>query len=296
MERGAGAPVALLHGNGLTLADLLASGLVDRLAAKHRVIVFDRPGFGHSQRPRDRIWTPRAQAALLHRALVALGVTRPVVLGHSLGALVALQMAMDFPVSVAGLVLLGGCYYPTARADAVFSVPVALPLLGDALRYTVSPLAARLTLDRLVRVLFAPGEVPPGFLRSVPRELLLRPVQLRAAAEDAALGPLQALRLAPAYGELRLPVAVLAGAGDRMVDTDSQTRRLAAELRNSRLLVVPNAGHMLHHQALDAVVAQTEAVAKLGREPLVAARPWWVPRPRPGEPQVGLTASGSPPT
>ena len=94
VERGAGSPVVLIHGNTVSLADFEASGLIARLARMHRVIAFDRPGFGHSSRPRDRLWTPSTQAELLRAALAQLGVERPIVVGHSLGTLVALAMAL----------------------------------------------------------------------------------------------------------------------------------------------------------------------------------------------------------
>lgn len=56
VERGQGPAVLLIHGNNVWWRDFLASGLVDVLARHHRVIAFDRPGFGHSERPRDRLW------------------------------------------------------------------------------------------------------------------------------------------------------------------------------------------------------------------------------------------------
>ena len=80
-ERGEGSPVVLLHGNGAIATDFEGSGLIDKLAARHRVIAFDRPGFGFSERPRKRIWSPRAQAALLARALAQLEVQPAVVVG-----------------------------------------------------------------------------------------------------------------------------------------------------------------------------------------------------------------------
>src|SRR5512141_3143741 len=54
VERGDGPPVVLIHGNAVSHRDFIASGLINRLAVNHRVIAFDRPGFGHSSRPRDR--------------------------------------------------------------------------------------------------------------------------------------------------------------------------------------------------------------------------------------------------
>src|SRR3954451_2465390 len=47
VERGSGAPLVLLHGNGSMIQDFESSGLNDLAGKNYRVIVFDRPGFGH---------------------------------------------------------------------------------------------------------------------------------------------------------------------------------------------------------------------------------------------------------
>jgi pimeloyl-ACP methyl ester carboxylesterase len=82
----------LLHGNGSTIQDFESSGLVDVAAKNFRVIIFDRPGFGHSDRPRNVIWTPDAKAQLIKRALERLGVSQAIVLGHSRGASAAVAL------------------------------------------------------------------------------------------------------------------------------------------------------------------------------------------------------------
>ncbi len=93
--RTSGAPVVLLHGNLVTLEDWIASGVLHRLAAAgRRVVAFDRPGFGHSERPRGRRWGAREQAAHLAHAAHAIGLDRPVVVGHSWGTLPALAWAL----------------------------------------------------------------------------------------------------------------------------------------------------------------------------------------------------------
>ena len=56
VERGQGEALVLLHGNGSMIQDFETSGLLDMAAANYRVIAFDRPGFGHSERPRGTIW------------------------------------------------------------------------------------------------------------------------------------------------------------------------------------------------------------------------------------------------
>jgi hypothetical protein len=79
-DRGEGTPVVLIHGNAVTGEDWDTSGVTDLLLRTHRVIIFDRPGFGHSERPSGTLWTAARQADLIHDALLQLGVERAVVL------------------------------------------------------------------------------------------------------------------------------------------------------------------------------------------------------------------------
>jgi pimeloyl-ACP methyl ester carboxylesterase len=258
IERGEGPAVVLLHGNAVRLEDFMASGIVERLAAHHRVIAFDRPGFGYSERPRDRLWTANAQAAVIQRALVRLGVEQPIVLGHSWGTLVALGLALQAPAAVRKLVLVSGYYFPTPRLDVLLASPPAIPIIGDAMRYTVDAILARMLLGRTVKVMFSPMPVPPEFMELLGREMLLRPSQMRANAEDAAFMIPSVATLRKHYSELRIPAVILAGDADRVIDPDAHSRRLHGELRNSELRIVPGVGHMLHHAIPDALV---EAVA-----------------------------------
>lgn len=271
VERGEGPPVVLIHGNTVTHRDFEASGLIERLARGHRVIAFDRPGFGHSSRPRDRFWTPSAQAELVHRALGQLGVERAAVVGHSMGAMVAMALALDHPGDVRRLVLLGGYYYPTARIDALLTAPVALPVLGDVMRYTVSALSARLLLRRLVEAMFAPRPVPEGFVPMLSREMLVRPLQLRANAEDAAFMIGAAKASSARHAELRMPVAIFAGAEDKVVDPQAHSARLHQELPGSTLALVGGAGHMVHHAVPDQIAEAVDRVELAQREPAMQA-------------------------
>ena len=125
--------VVLFHGNGSMLQDFMISGLVDLLAHNNRVVCFDRPGFGHSQRPRFRIWDASAQAALFVKALNQLGVRDPVVLGHSWGTLVAIALSLRKDYPIRGLVLVSGYYFPTSRWDVWLMSGPAIPILGDLL-------------------------------------------------------------------------------------------------------------------------------------------------------------------
>jgi pimeloyl-ACP methyl ester carboxylesterase len=262
IERGAGPVIVLLHGNGTMARDFVLSGVLDLLAKDHRVIAFDRPGFGFSERPRGRIWTAEAQAALLHKALLGLKVRQAVVVGHSWGTLVALALALREPAEVAGLVLLSGYYFPSVRADVALGSWPAVPVLGDILRYTISPLLGRLTAPMVYRKLFAPSPVAERFASEFPLELAVRPSQIRASAAETALMIPGAAGLAGHYLELSIPVAIVAGLGDKIVDCDTQAGRLGAQLPQSTLRKVPDAGHMIHHIVPEQVAAVIVDVAR----------------------------------
>ena len=262
IERGEGPPLVLLHGNGSMIEDFASSGLVDRAARRHRVIVFDRPGYGHSTRPRRRIWDAEAQANLIHAALERIGVSRAVVLGHSWGASVAVALALGHPQAVSGLVVASGYYYPSARVDfAIMSGP-AVPLLGDIARYTVAPIASRLAWPLLMRKIFGPAPVPAKF-RRFPREMAVRPSQIRAeAAESALLIPVAAAASAD-YAALKMPVVIVVGAEDRLVDPDAQSRRLHQAIAHSTFRAVPGAGHMVHQTSPEAVMSAIDEAFRL---------------------------------
>jgi pimeloyl-ACP methyl ester carboxylesterase len=261
VERGAGEPLVLLHGNGSMIQDFESSGLVDLAAKNHRVIVFDRPGFGHSDRPRDVIWTPVAQAELINKALQRLGVEQALVLGHSWGASVAVALALSHPELVRGLVLASGYYYATARGDVVaLSVP-AVPLAGDVISHTISPVVSRVMWPLLMAKIFGPQSVPKKF-DGFPKEMAVRPSQIRASAAESALMVPDAFKFQDQYQNLKMPVSIIAGEKDRLIDIDEQSSRLHSDVAQSTFHRVPGAGHMVHQTATAAVMAAINEVAR----------------------------------
>jgi pimeloyl-ACP methyl ester carboxylesterase len=259
VERGAGTPVVLLHGNGSMTRDFEISQVVELAAARYRVIAFDRPGYGFSERPRGRAWTPSAQARLLAKAFRVLEIERPVVVGHSWGALVAMALAVEHPTAIRGVVLLGGYFFPSLRLDVALASVPAIPLLGDLLRHTIAPFLGRLLAPGLIAKVFAPAPVPAAFA-AFPVELSLRPSQLRASAEESAMMVPAAAALSRRYREIAVPVAVVAGTGDRLVDFHRQSKRLHRELARSTIDPVAEAGHMVHHLAPQRVLAAIDTV------------------------------------
>jgi pimeloyl-ACP methyl ester carboxylesterase len=185
--------------------------------------------------------------------LAQLGVEQAMIYGHSWGTLVAVALGLEFPALVRGLILGSGYYFPTLRADTFLLSPPAIPVIGDAMRYTISPLLARAILPGMIRQVFQPAPVPERFERQFPKPLMLRPSQLRAAAEDAALMPPSVMELERYYRDLTMPVTIITGADDQISDVGRQSARLHRELPHSEFIALPGLGHMIHHLAPKAV-------------------------------------------
>ncbi len=261
IEQGDGPVLVLLHGNLVTADDFRCSGLIERLAQHYRVIAIDRPGFGYSDRPRAVSWTPDAQATLLHQALRTLGAGEFLLLAHSWGTLVALAMALQEPERVQGMLLLSGYYYPGPRLDVPVAAMPAIPLLGDVLRHTLSPLFGRLMWPLTAKGMFSPSAVPDSFRREPPW-MQLRPSQIRATASEAALMIPGAAVLEGRYGALRVPVTLMAGEDDRVIDPHGHSVRLQKTLPDSELVLLPGMGHMLPHLAQEEIVDAIHEVAE----------------------------------
>jgi pimeloyl-ACP methyl ester carboxylesterase len=99
---GSGSPLVLLHGGMLTI-DLSFAGLIPTLAGRHRVIAVELQGHGRTA-DIDREISPAASASDVVALLDHLGIDRAHVLGHSMGAAVALELAISHPDRVRSIV------------------------------------------------------------------------------------------------------------------------------------------------------------------------------------------------
>ncbi|MGU3545829.1 alpha/beta fold hydrolase [Methylobacterium sp. A52T] len=258
-ETGTGPDLVAIHGTLMCLEDVWL-GSVPALAEHFRVVAVDRPGHGFSRRPRGGgadIWD---QAACIREAVRQLGLERPVILGHSFGAAVALAYGMLHPDEVAGIVALAPICFPEPRLEQVLFGPRALPFGGDALSALLGASSDRALLPLLWNAMFFPEAMPARFARDFPFALAGRPAQITAEGEDAGwLWPGLA-RSVLGYPTLRRPTRILGGSADVVVNTDLHGRRAAGLIPGARFESLPGAGHMLHHLQTDAVVRAALAV------------------------------------
>jgi pimeloyl-ACP methyl ester carboxylesterase len=63
------------------------------------------------------------------------------------------------------------------------------------------------------------------------------------------------------YANLKMPVVIVAGDGDRLVDIDAQSTRLHRDVAQSSFHRLPGTGHMIHHTATGVVMSAIEEVA-----------------------------------
>ncbi|MCJ2090712.1 alpha/beta hydrolase [Methylobacterium sp. E-005] len=259
-----GPPIVLLHGASANASDPM-EGIGRRLAARgFRVIAFDRPGFGWS----DRIAgagaaAPAVQARLIAEALANMGVGPAIVFGHSWAGSLALALALDHPERVSALVLAAPVAMP--MADRLPDLPwywrlAVQPPVAWLLSRTVGPPLAQRFLPEAARRVFTPQPESPDYPERSRAALVLRPETLLANVQDL-LGLTKALAAqAPRYGEIRMPTLVIAGEADPIVRSAEQAVPLARALPGARLILLPGIGHMLQYVASERVA---EEIAKL---------------------------------
>jgi pimeloyl-ACP methyl ester carboxylesterase len=255
LEKGKGTPIVLVHGASITLLDWKAS-IFDDLAKSHRVLAFDRPGYGYSQRPAGEWPSPAVQARLLHDALASLGIERCVLVAHSWAGSLALAYALAYPNDLQGMVLLSPATHPWPGGVAAYRTlacsPVAGPLFLKLLLYPLGRFAAAAGVTGT----FKPSEPPEGYREQAGIDLLLRPSQFRADAEDVSrLKDFLALQH-PRYPKIRVPLTIITGEPDRIVSSRVHARALHGQLPHSKLVVLGDIGHLPHHSRRDTVLAE----------------------------------------
>ncbi len=260
--QGARATVVLLHGASANAYDPM-EGVGRTLArAGYRVIAFDRPGYGNS----DRIAgadaaSPAFQGRVLGQALDQLGTGPVILLGHSWSGALALRMALDRPEQVAGLVLVAPVAVPFPPRPLPWWANLALtPPVTWLLTRTVAVPLGLAYLPSVAKGVFRPEPPVEDYLERSRAALILRPGPALANIQDLAGLPAALAEQSPRYGDIRVPSVIVAGEADPIVVTKLQADPLSRAMPQARRVVVPGAGHMLTYTAADTLVREVEAL------------------------------------
>ncbi|WLH66384.1 alpha/beta fold hydrolase [Pseudomonas sp. FP2309] len=262
VEEGKGPPLVMIHGL-MGSSRNLTYALSGQLCEHFRVITLDRPGSGYSTRHKGTAADLPAQARQVAAFIQTLGLDKPLVLGHSLGGAISLALALDHPEAVSGLVLVAPLTHPQPTLPLVFwSLAVRPALLRRLVAHTLTVPMGLLMRRSVVKGIFAPDPAPDDFATRGGGLLGMRPDNFYAASSEIALVNDYLPDMIKRYGQLTLPIGLIYGAQDRVLDVRKHGQALADRVPGLKLQLVDGRGHMLPITATARVVEVVQQVAK----------------------------------
>ncbi|MEN8143611.1 MAG: alpha/beta hydrolase [Gemmatimonadota bacterium] len=237
---GRGPALLLLH--GLTASRAIWEPVISLLSGRYRIVAPDLPGRGVSRAPPGQDYSMRAELSRLVAMIRMLGLERPLIVGHSYGAALALALAGAEGATryrPSGLLLLSPVTPWTPRPSLlpVLTAGVARPIVVPLAQLLRRPLT-RYVLEKRV---LGNGRIPSRRLVDDFSAAYARRERVEALLD--VLGDWRPSDLMDWMSEIPIPVRVLAGGQDRRI-TAAETRRLSARL-GAPLRFVPGAGHGL---------------------------------------------------
>ncbi|MEL6791989.1 MAG: alpha/beta hydrolase [Pseudomonadota bacterium] len=248
--RGDAPPVILIHGASGNVRDWTFD-ITERFSAKRRVIAMDRPGFGYSDRIGEEMWRPARQAAQLHAASKAMGVEKPILVGHSWGASVAIAWAEERPEDVTGVVSVSGVTQPWGGVVPLLDTLGFGNLIAGWYSRRLSRTAETGGVEDFIRRAFRPQTPPDGYTDYVGGSLAVREKTLKANAEDLAKTNPAVTEVAAKYPALKVPVEIMHGDSDWLLDIEQHGVATASDIPTASLTPLPGVGHMAHHARTD---------------------------------------------
>lgn len=248
---------ALLLLHGFASSTYSWREVMEPLAEDARIVAFDRPAFGLTERPMpgdfpDGVnpYTADAQVDLTVGLMDALGIERGVLVGNSAGGTIATYTALRYPERVQALVLVDAAIYEGGGSPGWIR-----PLLTSPQARRIGPLLVRNIRDWGYQFGQSAWHDPARFTDEIWANYS-KPLQ--AENWDRALWELtqasRPLGLDQRLEELAVPVLVITGDDDRIVPTE-QSIRLAGEIPGAELVVIPNCGHVPQEECPDAFLA-----------------------------------------
>ena len=266
VEAGTGRDVVLIHGILMT-ADDMALALMATLSPHFHCVAIDRPGHGWSDYRSGQDASLWAQAAIVVETIRGLGLERPVICGHSLGGAVGLACAMICPDEIAGVVALAPICFPEARIEQLMFGARALPLTGTLLSRWLNVTLDPVTLPALWRAMFLPQPMPARFAAEFPFGVAGSASSLTADGESASAFWPDLARSAMSYSGCRVPVRIIAGDADLVVNNRVQGALAAAIIPGASFDAMPGLGHMLHHFRPDTIAVAIQGVMEPAPRP-----------------------------
>jgi pimeloyl-ACP methyl ester carboxylesterase len=261
LDKGSGPAIVILHGLGGQMGNFTYA-LLERLTDEFRVILMDRPGSGYSNRAPGATGRLTEQAATVAEFIRKLGLEQPLLVGHSLGGAIALGVALDHPEVVKGLALVAPVTHLPKHVPAPFR---ALDIKSNYLRWLVAwTVATPIGIRRgkaVLDAIFSPELAPADFPTRAGGILGLRPRSFFNTSSDMRAVNLDLWAMVGRYSSLRLPVRILYGTSDEVLDHRVHGEAMTAKSSMVSLELVKG-GHMLPITAPDLTAEFIKAAAR----------------------------------
>ena len=151
--------------------------------------------------------------------------------------------------------------YPWPGGVGRFNKIATIPVIGPLLAYTITLPLGVFLIDGGTRYVFAPQTMPDGYIDATAVRMVLRPQVFLDNAWDLTTLKAEVAKQSPNYPSIRVPVTIITGDADKTVSTDIHSRPFAAAVPQTKLVVLPNGGHMPQVYATDLIVAEIEAIS-----------------------------------
>lgn len=252
--------IVFIHGASTSLYDPMLS-FRDKLEGRATLLFVDRPGHGKSDVGGRQNILPDGQADAIALLMQRRGLRKAIVVGHSFGGAIALELAVRHPRMVSGLVLLSPAAYPWKGGVAWYYDAASAPVAGSIFSVLIAPPFGLLAIDRATREVFAPNRRPDDYIEKTRAWQALSPIAFRHNAQEVVALNKWAETASSAYADIRTPTVIISGDTDEIVSPDIHSRQLARNIRGARLIVVRNLGHKSDFVAADLAIAAIEKVA-----------------------------------
>lgn len=261
VESGEGRPIVFVHGLGGQLHHFRHP--IFSTLPGYRLIALDRPGSGYSVRASGATARLPEQAKTVCDFIAALGLEKPLLVGHSLGGAVALTVAINHPDRISGVVTLAPLTHMEDELRGEFKALYIKSRLKRWLIAQTTAIPASLkyapqTLD----FVFGPQKFPPDYIVAGGGMLGLRPSHFFATSSDMVAIEQDLGAIEKRYGEIAMPAAMMFGSADRVLDHKHHGLPMRGRIAGLDFELLEGQGHMLPFMARDEVAALIRRTAQ----------------------------------
>ncbi|WP_353641044.1 alpha/beta hydrolase [Mesorhizobium sp. WSM2239] len=255
VEAGEGRPILFLHGLGAQLHQF-RQPLFAALSPGYRLIAVDRPGSGYSTRAPGATGGLNEQAEVIARLVQALGLEKPLVVGHSLGGAVALALALKHPDLISGLALLSPLTHAYETVPPAFQpLYIRSPLKRMIIAHTIAVPAAQKYAPQTLAFIFGPQSAPADYMTEGGGMIGLRPSHFYATCTDFVAMGEDLREIQKRYGEIKMPAGLMFGTADQVLDPETQGLSMRGRIDGLEIEIIEGMGHMPQYAETERVTA-----------------------------------------